>query len=198
MQPLVTAALFTIQRERTDAGRALACMLSQSWENIEYLILDDLRRPSFSDDPGLRNLTYCRVDEKHLGRKLNIASEIAHGDYLVHFHDDDYSAPDRVSDQVGLLEESGKAVTIYRNLKFTDGSRVWLNTNWLGGYGMSLCHRRDWALKHPFPNRPPEDWPFVEYAIQKKVFVAGDAADRMMVGLNPESAKIGQGWKELS
>lgn len=196
MQPLVTALLPTIARPIV-ARRALACMLSQTWKNIEYLILDDQDRPSFSDDPGLSNLTYCRVDEPYLGPKLNLASRIARGKYLVHFHDDDYSSPFRIADQVTRLEESDKAVTNYRNLQFTDGQRIWKNTNWIGGFGMSLCHRRDWSLKHSFPLHSSEDWDFVTEAIREKQFVAGDAGDFMMVTLSA-SSNIGQGWIELS
>ncbi len=198
MQPLVTALLPTIRRERTDVRRALPCILSQNWQCLEVLILDDLNRPSLESAPQLPNIRYQRVDEKYLGSKLNLACSLAKGEYLVHFYDDDYSGPFRITDQVTRLEESGKAVTIYRNLLFADAGRIWKQTNWPGGFGMSLCYRRDWALKHPFPNRPPEDWPFVAEAMERKQFIAGDAGDHMMVSLNRESAVIGQGWIELS
>lgn len=191
----VTALLPTRGRE-TLALRALTCVLLQKWADLEIIVLDDARTPSFSEGLEVETVCYLRIDEESLGNKLNFGCSLATGKYIIHFHDDDACERDRIADQVERLEASGKAVTNYRNLRFTDGKNAWINSNWPGGFGTSLCHRRDWWAKHPFQAVESEDWEFVAEAMRANEFMAGDAGDLMLCTLTHNS-QIGPGWIEL-
>lgn len=196
----VTAILPTRGRPEL-ASRALACVLMQTWTPFQIVIVDDLQSPSFPrwQESGFeeKGLHYLRVNEPELGNKLNLACSLASGEYIVHFHDDDWSAPGRIEDQITRLIASGKAVTTYRNLVYTDGARRWINRNWPGGFGTSLCHRRDWSDGHNFPAIESEDWYFVSAAMRANQHVAGDAGSLMLVRLTA-NAKVGANWEEIA
>jgi len=192
----VTAILPTRGRPEM-ALRALGCIVTQQWRDLEILVLDDLNNPSFPDGLSVKFIDYYRWDEASLGSKLKLACTVATGEYIVHFHDDDYSAPIRVADQVARLEASGKAVTTYRNLRYTDGRRIWINHNWPGGFGTSLCHRRDWSDYHSFPSCESEDWEFVAAAMRANQHIAGEAGDTMLVRIT-HNANVGANWEEIA
>lgn len=196
---LVSAIMPT--RGRPDLSRrSLDCWRAQTWQEKELIILDDSEEPSFPagvTEPGVRYLSVA-VGQLSIGMKRNDCVAIAKGEIVVHFDSDDIYGPERIRDQVTRLEATGKSVTSYRNIKFTDGEKWWLNTNWPGGYGASLCYRRDWWLKHPFPDTSDsEDWAFVQAAMQANVFVAADAGDLMYATIHPGNTSprvIGAGW----
>lgn len=172
---------------------------AQSWAPRELVIIDDGEEPSFPqglEGTGIRY--FRRADRLNLGAKRNLACHLAAGEVIIHFDSDDFYAPDRTFDQVMRLEASGKAVTSYRNIRFTDGVNWWRNTNWPGGYGASLAYRRDWWMKHPFPEMQcGEDWYFVEAAMRANEFVATDAGEMMYATIHPDNTSprvVGQGW----
>jgi len=196
---LVSAIMPTRGRPEM-SRRSLDCWRAQTWKEKELIILDDAEDPSFPagvTEPGVRYLRSA-IGRLSIGMKRNDSVAIAKGEMVVHFDSDDIYAPERMADQVQRLMTSGKAVTNYRNIKFTDGSNWWLNTNWPGGYGASLCYRRDWWAKHPFPDTSDsEDWHFVSEAMRADAFVAGDAGDRMVATIHPGNTSprvIGAGW----
>jgi len=95
-------------------------------------------------------------------------------DIICHFDSDDYSAPTRISDQVKLLQESGKQAVGFREMLFWrsaeaphaigeepdtwNGGQAWLYRNTDPRYilGTSLCYwRKAWESK-PFSGL--HDW----------------------------------------
>ena len=75
-------------------------------------------------------------------------------DILIHFDDDDWSHPERISEQVALLESSGADVVGYREmLLWREGpGEAWIYSNPDPRYalGTSLCYwRKTWERK-PF------------------------------------------------
>lgn len=199
---LVSAIMPTRGRPEL-SRRCLDSWRAQTWEEKELIILDDSEKPSFPDgvhEPGVNYQCYA-VGRLSIGDKRNHCAFVADGDIVIHFDSDDIYGPERISDQVARLESTGKAVTSYRNIKFTDGQNWWKNTNWPGGYGASLCYRRDWWQKHPFPDTSDgEDWQFVQAAMQANEFVAGDAGDMMVASIHPGNTSprvIGPGWIPL-
>jgi hypothetical protein len=100
---------------------------------------------------------------------------------IAHWDDDDWSAPGRLADQLERLRGTGKAVTGYSVIKFTDGQRWWLYPG-LPEYavGTSLCYRRDWWLGHRFPClQVGEDNQFVFEARTARQIAVVDGTDMM-------------------
>lgn len=96
-----------------------------------------------------------------LGERRNIAnswnSDMA-PDIFIHWDDDDWSHPNRIAEQVELLQSSGAECVGYREMLFWDATRnggeAWLYTTRDPRYclGTSLCYwRRTWERK-PFPD----------------------------------------------
>lgn len=195
---LVSAIMPTRGRPEL-SRRSLDCWRAQNWESKELIILDDSEDPSFPDGVDESGVQYqALAARRSIGAKRNQAAALATGEILIHFDSDDFYHRNRMRDQVERLEASGKAVTGYRNIKFTDGERWWLNTNWPGGYGASLCYRRDWWKKHPFPDSSDsEDWHFVQTAMHANEFVVASAGDMMYATIHPGNTSprvIGEGW----
>lgn len=124
MTPLVSAIMPT--RERPEwAQRAVECWRSQDYPNKELVILDDLDSPSFPDGISGKGIEYhAQTSELKMtvAEKLNRLCELANGDILIRFDDDDYSAPGRIADQVDRLLTSKLGVTGYHSMLFVDAS----------------------------------------------------------------------------
>lgn len=120
-----------------------------------------------------------------LGEKRNLACQAAAGEFIAHFDDDDWSAPGRITDQINRLRETGKAVTGYRILKFTDGRRWWkLELPSTRVYGTTLCYRRDWWRENQFGNvTESADNAFCAKA--GKELIGADAGDLMYATNHP-------------
>lgn len=88
----------TYNREKFH-DRILACVRSQTHRNIEWIVLDDSPRPSpvlASADPGM--VRYMHSPKRMTGgEKRNVLADLASGDIIVHFDDDDYYSPEYVS-----------------------------------------------------------------------------------------------------
>jgi hypothetical protein len=95
------------------------------------------------------NATKCHS----LGAKRNLAVELSSGEFIAHWDDDDWSAPERLSVQAQALMASGLSVTGFRRLLFWDEIR-----NEARRYegspryvpGSTLMYRKDWWRQHQF------------------------------------------------
>jgi len=106
-KPLVSIT-FPIHRYHEYAEEALISILSQDYEEIEVLFLDN-------SDSGLKNLfdlsnqaiRYLRLPKTFgLSETLNVAIEEARGIYLARMDHDDISLPYRIRKQVDYMEEN--------------------------------------------------------------------------------------------
>ncbi len=137
-----------------------------------------------------------------IGRMRNAGCEIARGEVIAHFDDDDYSAPGRLADQLRRLRTTGAAVTGYHSMRFTDGRRWWLYRGAAGyALGTSLVYRRDWWQLHPFQElRVGEDNAFVRAAGHR--LVSADAGELMFAtnhsgNTSPRQLATKQ-WQEIA
>lgn len=177
----VTAICLTKNR-RNWLPFAIQQFQAQTHPSKELLIVSDGAdvRDLIPDDDRIRLI---HIDEtRTIGEKRNFAVRQACGPIIAHWDDDDYSAPDRLSDQVARLTESGKAVTGYQSMRFTDGRYWWY---WDGdrdhALGTSLCYTKDWWSDHQFPaQQVGEDGEFVRYAREARQ-VASVPTERHMV-----------------
>jgi len=118
-QPLVSCITPTANREKY-LPLAIGYFLAQDYPNIEMIILDDGRKSSadlIPDDPRIRYY-YYNEPIGTIGNKRNLACEMAKGEIIVHFDDDDYYASDWVSRQVEAQLSSGANITGMNNVDF--------------------------------------------------------------------------------
>ena len=184
--PKVVAVCLTFDRPGRWLTQAILCFLKENYENREMLIAEDAPGDGTS---GVRQDTYydSRISwimcppGLTIGAKRNLACSHAHGDILCVWDDDDFSAPGRIQDQVDRLQLSGKAVTGYRTMRFTDGQKWWTYHGVPDfALGTSLCYRRDWWESHPFPDKHiQEDCHFVYAAQDARQIVVAEAGDLM-------------------
>lgn len=138
-----------------------------------------------------------------IGAARNIGCARALGSVICHWDDDDHSEPHRLRDQVDRLIASGKSVTAYGTLRFTDGRRWW-QYNGFGKHapGSSLLYRRDWWRDHPFPAKHVgEDTAFITAARSRNEIVFADGGDLMYATVHQGNTSPrqlrGKAWKEL-
>lgn len=95
----------------------------------------------------------------NVGAKRNEGCGWSLGSIVAIWDDDDYSAPGRLTQQVETLLSTGKAVTGYTSMTFTDGLDWWRFNYPVDNFALcaeqfvhatSLCFRRDWWETHPF------------------------------------------------
>ena len=105
-QPLASCIMPTFNR-RAFIPRAMRCFLSQDYPNTELIVVDDgtdLVADLLPSDPRVR---YFRHSTKqNVGAKRNFACEQAHGEYILHWDDDEWYGPDRVRRQINSLQKS--------------------------------------------------------------------------------------------
>lgn len=158
MQPLVSCIMPTANR-RAFVAQAIRYFLAQDYENKELVIVDDGGESVVDlapDDPQIR---YLRLERKvTLGEKRNECVRACRGDLIMHWDDDDWMAPRRISYQVEhLLEQKAEVCGLQRMLFYDPaGGAVWLyqyppyKRPWLAGG--SLLYTRDFWRRSPFPN----------------------------------------------
>ena len=155
--PLVSCLLPTADR-REFVAQAVAYYLRQDYANRELVVLDDggdRVEDLIPPDPSIR---YVGLDRRLvLGAKRNLACELARGDLLAHWDDDDWSAPHRLRYQVEELERAAAdACGISRQLCLDPvARRAWLYRYppsarpWLAGN--ALLYRRGLWQRRRFP-----------------------------------------------
>ncbi|MFP2910233.1 glycosyltransferase [Pyxidicoccus sp. 3LFB2] len=138
---------------------AVRWFLAQDWPERELIVVDDGSEPCadlLPEDPRIR---YVRLERRHsLGAKRNLACQAATGNVIVHWDDDDWSAPTRLTYQVSSLLKAGAAVCglarVYYHQPTTGrswqyvypaGQRPWVSGN-------TLCYTRDFWRRNPFPD----------------------------------------------
>ncbi|MBZ4417831.1 glycosyltransferase [Myxococcus sp. RHSTA-1-4] len=138
---------------------AVRWFLAQDWPDRELIVVDDGSEPAgdlLPEDPRIRHV---RLERRHsLGAKRNLACQAARGDVIVHWDDDDWSAPTRLTYQVSSLLQAGAAVCgltrVYYHQPSTGrswqyvyptGQRPWVSGN-------TLCYTRDFWRRNPFPD----------------------------------------------
>jgi len=138
---------------------AIRYFLRQDYPNRELIIIDDGTDnigDLVPDDPQVR---YLRLGHKRtIGAKRNLACEEAKGPIIVHWDDDDWYAPRRISYQVRTLTEEQADICGLSKLFFYDplANRSWQyvypqgSKPWLAGG--TLCYRKSIWQNSPFPD----------------------------------------------
>jgi len=156
-QPRVSALMPTYNRRRFVA-RAIDYFLRQDHVSKELVIVDDGEHSVADLVPDDPSIVYHRLEARLiLGAKRNLACELASGTVLVHWDDDDWHAPNRLSAQAKRLLESDSELCGSRSLRFYEpaAARAWRydwptsKRSWVAG--QTLCYRKDLWERSPFP-----------------------------------------------
>lgn len=202
------------RNRRRVVEQAIACFLAQDYPDRELVIVDN-GEPIYDIVPQSPTIRYEHVGGRHrsTGWMRNRACEMARGEVIAHWDDDDFSGPQRLSEQVEVLQQSRCSATGYNVLPFAwdDGQRAWL---YLGssGYacGTSLCYLRSYWAGHQFKDLlVGEDNEFIRgmggqlasvsgRSIVARVHSAATCQGRMklLTGSQWTGAR-GQNWKEI-
>ena len=184
-------------------AKAIESFQRQTFSRSELMILadgQDVKHLVPEGDPRVRLIHLAGWPE--VGAKRNYGCARARGEIIAHWDDDDYSAPGRLVDQIERLLESGKAVTGFHSMRFTDGVRWWKYEGTRNyALGTSLCYRRDWWSAHRFPSvQVGEDNQFVAAAHAAGELVTTDAEDLMYAtnhAGNTSPRKLGDNWRPI-
>jgi len=159
---------------------AVDCFLRQTYEPRELVILDDGEEQIEDLIPADPRIRYYFEDRRRItGDKRNRVNELAQGSIICHLDDDDWSAADRISFQVALMQKTGKPVTGFSDLLFWDmaakcAKRFRSST---AGYvcGTTLCYTKEfWTMRKFRPRHDASDNDFV-YPILKQIAASKDA-----------------------
>jgi hypothetical protein len=157
-KPLVSCIMPTYNR-RAFVPRAIRAFLRQDYPRCELIVVDDGPESVadlIPDDPRIR---YVRVSGRRtIGAKRNLACERAHGELIVHWDDDDWSARHRLSYQVEMFLQQDVDVSGLQAIFFCDPStaRAWRyeypaeRRPWV--HDATFCYRRSFWAAHPFPD----------------------------------------------
>lgn len=184
--PVVSCIMPTFNRRRF-ITQAINYFLCQDYIQKELIVVDDGTDAVKDLIPGNDCIRYIRLEEKMtVGAKRNLACEMAKGDIIVHWDDDDWMADWRLSYQV---ENIGNAdmCGLNRVLFFDPAqAKAWeyvypgTTKPWI--HGATLCYRKSFWHENHFPNRDVgEDLHFVWNDPDAKIIAHND--NRFMVAL---------------
>lgn len=165
--PLVSCIMPTYNR-RQFVPHALHYFQCQDYPNRELIVLDDGTDPIEDLIPDDNAIRYVRLPKRlPLGTKRNRACELAGGEIIAHWDDDDWMAPWRLSYQVEHLLNSEAGLCGLANPYFLDleADRAWQyrytgKRPWVAG-GTMAYHRRVWEARPFDPVNDGEDTRFV-------------------------------------
>ena len=161
-QPLVCSVMVTAYRPAL-AKRAIDCFRAQTYPNKQILILengDATHRPLQTDGVCQENRGRTVGELRNDAIALTLKS---HAEIIMHWDDDDWSHPERIAEQVALLQSSGADAVGYREMLFwrehgapgnqingTGEAWIYRQTNPLYALGTSLCYwysLADWQCR---------------------------------------------------
>jgi glycosyltransferase involved in cell wall biosynthesis len=167
---------------RAFVPRAVAQFLAQDYEPRELVVLDDGAQPVADLMPADPRVRYVRDDRKSpIGLKRNRLCELANGDLIVHWDDDDWMAPWRVRYQVEqLIARGADACGVDRPFFYDPAERrAWQYVYpanaapWV--YGATLCYTKAFWRRNPFPQiAVGEDSRFVWARVPKAILALDD------------------------
>ena len=159
--PLVVCVMLTNGSRPDMLERAIRCFHAQTYLNKALLVFHSGPDPFISPTYGVQ-VVWSPGVPRSIGELRNIANAVAEKDaaIIAHFDDDDWSAPQRLEEQVKHLQSSGAQVVGYREMLFCDSipgqfCGAWLYRNPHPHYciGTSLMYWASVWKDDPFPNR---------------------------------------------
>jgi len=194
-QPLVSCIMPTANRQKF-VTLAIKSFLEQDYPNAELIIIDDGIEPCsefITEDPKIRYFYVKSVSV--IGTKRNMACNIATGEFIVHWDDDDLYAPDWISRQVECLIATDadiiglNKIMLYSfnsNFSFVYEDKI-LDLAWL--CGATLAYKRSLWLRYSFADlQIGEDIDFLVNSGGK--VIALDYFEGFLAGLHESNTSI--------
>lgn len=189
--PLVSCIMPT--RDRPDfAAQAVQYFRRQDYPDAELVIIEDgppRLEALLPADPRVRVVCGGDVAARSIGALRNLGCEHARGEIIVHWDDDDWHGPHRVSRQVAAIRAGEADITALRDTPVLDLTtwRYWRLNPALHRrlfvrdvHGGTLAFRRAvWERLARFPDRSlAEDAAFLDHAVRRGArLVPLDAGD---------------------
>ena len=153
---LKVSAICPTYNRRRYLPTSISLFLAQTLGSSELIIVDDSTESVRDLVPNHPRIRYTRLDTRmSTGNKRNLCCEQARGEYIVHWDDDDWQAPNRLEDQVSKLHASGKSVLWYNNILYYNeekqfACRCFPANIGRAPHGATFCYRREWWDQHKF------------------------------------------------
>lgn len=179
--PLVSCVMPT--RDRRDFARqAIWYFLRQDYTPKELIVLDDGDDPVEDLTRGDERIRYVRLaDRTPVGAKRNLGRDLARGELVAHWDDDDWIGHSRLSTQVSELLAAGADVHAAAELLHhrVDAGDAWLlRARWPAAPDLpsgTLLYRRSVVDGHAFaPTNSGEQRPFLARVAPERVHVGHD------------------------
>ena len=202
---LVSCIMPTYNR-RHFVPRAIEYFLRQDYAAKELIVVDDGSDPVGGVIAKDDQIHYIRLNQKlTIGAKRNLACERARGELIVHWDDDDWHAPHRISYQVEHLLRTQVEICGINILLFYDivNSQAWqyiypkTQPFWLSG--STLCYQRSYWGRHHFPEiNVGEDARFVWSGLPERMTTLPDSTFHVSIihghNISPKQTR-GAYWK---
>ena len=99
-------------------------------DQMELIILDDSDHPCFFESHTQNNIKYVYMKEKvPIGKKRNMLNDMASGDYIVWFDDDDFYTRDRITKSISVLKQPEYKIIGVKNMVIYDSLKSKLSVN---------------------------------------------------------------------
>jgi hypothetical protein len=156
--PLISCVMPTYNRRRF-LPQAIANWQAQDYPRRELIIIDDGEDSVEELIPADTRIRYIQLPARRtIGAKRNLACDQARGDLIVHWDDDDWSAPWRIGYQVEMFLKQDVDVSGLSTVYFCDLSseRAWRyeypagRKPWV--HDATFCYRRSQWEADPFPD----------------------------------------------
>lgn len=126
--------------------RSIDCFLSQTYPNLQIVILDDGDESIADLLPNDVRIKYAYQHERLcLGAKRNIVNAMADGEFTIHWDDDDFYSPARVARQIApflddpMVRVTGTSVLYYYRENTSEAWKYEGEGNWMAG----IAYRKD-------------------------------------------------------
>jgi glycosyltransferase involved in cell wall biosynthesis len=188
--------------------KSIALFQAQNYSSRELIIIDDGEDSVIDLIPNDTRIVYHRLNTKlTVGAKRNLGCELARGSIIAHWDDDDWHAFDRLTYQIGELQQSNADLVGIQRLLFFEPSsnKAWeyyycpAKSLWFSG--STLCYKRKlWESHHFSDVNVGEDVRFVAGAngiykvLQRYNFHVGIIHENNISKKNIN----GKYWKEIS
>jgi glycosyltransferase involved in cell wall biosynthesis len=144
---------------RAFVPQAVTYFLRQDYPAKELIVVDDGPEPVRDLLPADPRIVYHRLETRTvLGTKRNLACDLARGPIIMHWDDDDWASPDRVSLQVAALTGGNADICGTSSLLCYDSASAsawrftWSDRRHPWVAGASLCFRKEFWRRFPFPD----------------------------------------------
>jgi Glycosyl transferase family 2 len=138
------------------AHEAVRCFVEQTYRPRELLIINDGEESLDLEAENIREIRIARIPERTLGDLRNLALELAYGDWIIQWDDDDWYAPERIEKQM-LASRPGAAVLLGDVINYSMHRNTAFKPDWprtLGFLG-SILHER--SVSHRYPSLSREE-----------------------------------------